>query len=106
MSGGTAEQTVEHIRKEIFEHGHVVISKRKEHHERMWGEGSWAADGMPPPDSLGLHRLSEHVLIMGDSCSTMRKTQRLLVTLAEAAGRERIGEERWNGMSEAERALT
>eukprot|EP00966_Prymnesium_polylepis_P102269 2368815-Prymnesium_polylepis.1 len=69
----------------------------------MWGEGAWAADGMPEPESLGMHRLSDHVLIMGDSCACMRKTQRLLVAMAEAAGRERIGEEQWSKMTEVER---
>ena len=96
MAGATAEKTVEHIKTQIFEHGQVVLTNvQRASRARMGRRQLWAEDGGPSPDSIGMHRLSEHVLIMGDSCATMRKTQRLLVTMAEAAGRERIGEAQW-----------
>ena len=46
----------------------------KERHEAMFGAGSWAAAGGPDPENLGMHRLSENTVIMGDTCSTAEKT--------------------------------
>ena len=106
MAGGTAEKTVEHIKNEIFGHGKVLLTKWMEYHEAKFGSGSYLADGGASPDSIGLHRLSERVLVQGDSCATMRKVQRLIVSEAEAAGRARIGEEAWANMTEPQRALT
>ena len=68
----------------------------------MFGTGSWAADGGPDPESIGLHRLSEETVIMGDTCNGERKAKRLVAQAAEAAARIKLGDA-YDTMSEAER---
>ena len=69
-------------------------------HERLHGEGSWAAANAADPESIGLHRLSEHTLIMSDTCNGARATKRLLAAMAELHGQKQVGAEAWAAMSE------
>jgi hypothetical protein len=101
-AGGTAEAIANDI-KDMMVHGQQRISGWKKVHEDKHGVGSWAAAGMPEPESLGMHRLAENTVIMGDTCATAEKMKRLIVEAAEAAAKEKIGEERWASMSEAQR---
>ena len=102
-AGGTAEALAKSIDSKIFSHGRRLISEWKEMHEKIFGIGSWAAAGAPEPEALGMHRLSENTTIQGDTCTTAEKTKRLIVEVAEAAGREQIGEAVWSAMSQEER---
>ena len=103
-AGGTAEALLESIETDIFAHGRQLINGWKEVHERKHGEGSWAAAGMPEAESLGMHRLAENAVIMGDTCSTAEKLKRLVKEAAEVAAKEKIGDAAWEKMSEEERA--
>jgi hypothetical protein len=90
------------IEEKLFAHARRRLTLWKKEHERMYGEGSWEKAEMPPPDNIGLHRLSENAVLMSDTCNAARATKRLLAEMAEAAGRERIGTEAWSSMTEEE----
>ena len=102
-NGGTAEHLSKEIEGKLFSHARRLLTLWKEEHERMFGEGSWAKADMPSADNIGLHRLSENAVIMSDTCNAARATKRLLAEMAEKAGRERLGTEAWEKMSEEER---
>ena len=103
-AGASAEAVAASIDKNIFARGRRQLIEWKSRHESMFGTGSWAAAGGPDPESIGMHRLSENTVIMGDTCNTAEKTKRLVIEVAEAAGKERIGEAAWATMSEEQRA--
>ena len=102
-AGGTAEHISKEIEVKLFQHARRLLTLWKEEHEGKYGEGSWEKAEMPSPDNIGLHRLSENAVIMSDTCNAARATKRLLAEMAEKAGRERIGDEAWEEMSEEER---
>ena len=102
-AGGTAKEISASIDSKIFAHGRRLLRLWKATHEPINGEGSWAAAGMPPPDTLGLHRLSEQTLLMSDTCNAARACKRLLAEAAERAGMKNIGEDVWAQMDAAER---
>ena len=88
----------------IFSHARRLLTGWKAKHEQMFGAGSWRADGGPDPSQIGLHRLAESTVIMGDTCNGERKAKRLVASAAEAAKRLEIGDDAWDAMSEDERA--
>jgi len=102
-AGGTAEAISQDIEHKLFAHARRLLTLWKEEHERMYGPGSWEKASMPSPSNIGMHRLSENAVLMSDTCNAARATKRLLAEMAEKAGRERIGTEAWEGMSEEER---
>ena len=102
-AGGTAEAVAASIDTKIFSHSRGLLDGWKQLHESRFGDGSWAAAGAPDPSSVGLHRLSEQTVLMGDTCNGERKAKRLLQEMAEAAGRAKIGDAAWDAMSEADR---
>jgi len=104
-SSGKAAHLAAAIEKDIFSHGRTLLTGWSAQHEKMFGGGSWAAAGGPAPDSIGLHRLSKHAVLVSDTCNGARATKRLVAAQAEAAGREKLGisPEVWEAMSEAER---
>ena len=69
----------------------------------MYGKGSWEKAKMLSADNIGIHRLSENAVLMSDTCNAARATKRLLAEMAEKAGRERLGTEAWENMTEEER---
>jgi hypothetical protein len=91
------------IETNLFVHARGLIEGWKCCHERRFGAGSWAADGGPHPDCIGLHRLCK-ALLMSDTCNAARATKRLLVSMAAAAGQVKIGAAAWVALSEGERA--
>ena len=101
-AGGTAEHISKQIEEKLFAHARRLLTLWKEEHEDMY-PGTWDSSGMPSPDNIGLHRLSENAVIMSDTCNPARATKRLLAEMAEKAGRERIGTEAWEKLSEEER---
>ena len=105
-SSGKAVHLAAAIEKDIFSHGRTLLSGWSAQHEKTFGSGSWAAAGGPAPDSIGLHRLSKHAVLVSDTCNGARATKRLVAAHAEAAGREKLGisPEAWEVMSEEERA--
>jgi hypothetical protein len=92
------------IEKNILSHGRQLLVEWKARHEAQFGVGSWAADGGPDAETVGLHRLAEETLLMSDTCNGARKCKRLLKEAAEAASKAKIGEVAWEAMTEAERA--
>ena len=102
-AGGTAAEISSSIELKIFQHSRSLLVGWRERHENRFGSGSWAADGGPDPSQVGIHRLAEHALLMSDTCNAARAAKRMLASLAEAAARERIGEEAWEAMSDEER---
>eukprot|EP00966_Prymnesium_polylepis_P330697 7386316-Prymnesium_polylepis.1 len=102
-AGGSAEAIAKSIDTNIFSYGRLQLEGLKKVCDAKFGEGTWVAEGGPEPDSLGMHRLSENTVIMGDNCSTAEKTKRLLIETAEQAGREQIGETAWAAMSQPQR---
>ena len=102
-AGGTAEAISKDIEEKLFVHARRLLNLWKDEHESMHGKGAWEKAGMPSADNIGLHRLSENAVLMSDTCNAARATKRLLAEMAEKAGRERIGSEAWDAMSEAER---
>ena len=103
-AGGTADEISKSIDEKIFAHGRRLLRLWKAAHELEHGDESWKLAGMPEPDGLGLHRLSEQTLLMSDTCNAARACKRLLADAAERAGRQQIGEAAWAAMSESERA--
>lgn len=75
-------------------------------HEKLHGEGSWAAAGGPSPDSIGLHRLAEDTVLMTDTCNAARCTRRLLGDAILTTMQEKVGAEAWDAMSVDERNST
>ena len=75
------------------------IDAQKAEHQKLFGDGSWAAAGGADAASIGLHRLSENTLLMSDTCNGARATKRLLAAMAEVAGQKKIGTEVWEAMS-------
>ena len=102
-AGGTAAAISKDIDEKLFTHARRLLTLWRDEHERMFGEGSWAKADMPSADNIGLHRLSENAVVMSDTCNAARATKRLIAEMAEKAGRERIGSEAWDAMSEEER---
>ena len=90
----------------IFSHSRRLLSGWKEEHEALHGESSWRADGGPDPSQIGIHRLAEETVVMGDTCNGERKAKRLVSEAAEAAKRLAIGDEAWEAMSEEERTVS
>ena len=90
-AGGTAVEISSSVNTKIFVHARTLLGGWRELHEKVHGEGSWAADGGPDPSQVGIHRLAEHSLIMSDTCNAARAAKRLLADLAEAAARENLG---------------
>ena len=99
-AGGTAEKVAASIETKLFVHGRSQLASWKAVHEGLFGEGSWAAAEAADAESIGLHRLSEHTLLMSDTCNGARATKRLLAAMAELAGQKQIGAEAWAAMSE------
>ena len=103
IAGGKATEVAAAIKTKIFEHGRKLLQRWKEVHEKRFGVGSWAEAGGPDPDSLGLHRLTEHTTIVSDTCNAARAAKRILSEMALAAAKEAMGADVWDVMSEAER---
>ena len=103
-AGGTSEAIALSIDTKIFSHGRWLIEGWRDEHEIMYDKGSWAAAGGADPDSLGIHRLSEETVLMGDNCNGAEKAKRLVSAASLDAAKERIGEVAWEKMSESERA--
>ena len=103
-AGGTAKEISQSIDDKIFAHGRRLLRLWKAAHELEHGAGSWTKAGMPEPEALGLHRLSEHTLLMSDTCNAARACKRLVAEAAERAGRKQIGDDIWKEMSDIERA--
>ena len=103
-AGGSAEAIAMSIDTKLMSHGRQLISEWKEQHEKMFGAGSWVAAGGPDTENLGMHRLAENTVIMGDTCSTAEKTKRLVCETAETAARAKISEAAWAAMSQEQRA--
>lgn len=103
-AGGTAKKIAASIETKLFSHARALLRGWKQTHEKRFGAGSWAAAGAPEAESIGLHRLSENTVLMSDTCNAARATKRLLAEMAEAAGRQELGEA-WESMSEGEREL-
>ena len=97
--GGTAEKISASIEKKLFVHGRSLLTGWKAEHEKLFGDGSWAAAGGADAASIGLHRLSENTLLMSDTCNGARATKRLLAAMAELEGQKMIGTEAWEAMS-------
>ena len=97
--GGTAEKISASIEKKLFVHGRSLLTGWKAEHEKLFGDGSWAAAGGADAASIGLHRLSENTLLMSDTCNGARATKRLLAAMAELEGQKKIGTEVWEKMS-------
>eukprot|EP00966_Prymnesium_polylepis_P067687 1572441-Prymnesium_polylepis.1 len=102
-AGGTAEAIAWAIDSKIFAHARRLIKEWSAAHEAKFGEGSWAAAGGPSPESIGMHRLGESTLLLTDTCNAARAAKRLVAEAAIAAGKERIGEQRWAAMTEVQR---
>ena len=101
-TGGTSEYIASEV-AELFVHSRELLEGWKVVHEEQCGSGSWEAAGAPEPSTVGLHRLSENAVLQSDTCNGARKAKRLVKVAALAAGRERIGEEAWEALSESER---
>ena len=102
-AGGTAEEICKSIDVKIFSHSRRLLEGWRAEHEKIFGVDSWAADGGPTPEAIGMHRLSEETLLMSDTCNAARAAKRLLAEAAEKASRLKIGDAAWAKMSEAER---
>ena len=102
-AGGTSDEIAKSIDTKIFSHSRRLLQGWREEHERLYGAGSWGADGGPDPSQIGMHRLSEQTVIMGDTCNAERKAKRIVADLALAAAKDKYGEEALAAMSEAER---
>ena len=102
-AGGSAEAIAKSIDTNIFSYGRLQIEGLQRMCDAKFGNGTWKEEGGPDPESLGMHRLSENTVIMGDNCSTAEKTKRILIEVAEEAGRDQIGEAAWAAMSQAQR---
>jgi hypothetical protein len=103
IPGGTAEQVTAAVDQKLMTHGRRLLQGWKVEHEALHGEGSWQRDGGASPEGIGLHRLSEHTLLMSDTCNAARCAKRLLGTMAIDAVIEKIGKEAWEAMSTEER---
>ena len=103
IPGGTAEQVTAAVDQKLMAHGRRLLQGWKVEHEALHGEGSWQRDGGASPEGIGLHRLSEHTLLMSDTCNAARCAKRLLGTMAIDAVIEKIGKEAWEAMSTEER---
>ena len=104
IAGGKATEVSASIEKKIFAHGRNLLRRWKERHEKRYGAGSWARAGGPDPDSLGLHRLTEHTTLVSDTCNAARAAKRMLAEMAETAAKEKIGADAWEALTEAERS--
>ena len=102
-AGGTAAEIAKSIDIKIFSHSRRLLEGWRAEHEKKFDEGSWAADGGPSSEAIGMHRLSEQTLLMSDTCNAARAAKRLLAEAAEAASRLKIGETAWAAMSEPQR---
>ena len=102
-AGGTSEEVAASVDAKIFSHARHLLAGWKAQHEKLFKPGSWEADGGPDPSQIGLHRLAEETVIMGDTCNGERKAKRLVASAAEAAKRLQIGDEAWEAMSTEER---
>jgi hypothetical protein len=80
-----------------------VLCQWRYEHEELHDVGSWERDGGACPDNIGLHRLSEHNLLISDTCNAARCARRLLDTMAVDAAVGRIGGADWEALSEQER---
>lgn len=103
IPGGTAVQVAASIEKDLFAHCRRLLCQWRSKHEELHGVGSWERDGGACPDNIGLHRLSEHTLLISDTCNAARCARRLLGTMAVDAAVERIGTADWEALSEQER---
>eukprot|EP00966_Prymnesium_polylepis_P189917 4400818-Prymnesium_polylepis.1 len=104
IAGGKAHEVSAAIEKKIFQHGRVLLRRWKERHEKRNGTGSWARDGGPDPDALGLHRLTEHTTLVSDTCNAARAAKRMLADMCLGAAKEKMGEAEWEAMGEEERS--
>ena len=99
-AGSTSEQVAKSVEEKIFCHARRLLAGWKAQHEKLFGPGTWSG---PDPSQIGLHRLAEETVIMGDTCNGERKAKRLVAEAAEAAKRLEIGDAVWEAMSEDER---
>ena len=105
-AGGTSEEVAKSVDQKIFSHSRRLLAGWNEAHETLHGKGSWRLDGGPDPSQIGIHRLAEETVVMGDTCNGERKAKRLVSEAAEAAKRLAIGDEAWEAMSEEERTTS
>ena len=99
-AGGTAAAIAWSIDRKIFTHARELLVKWRAAHEKQYGEGSWVAAGGPDPESIGIHRLSEESLLMSDTCNAVRACKLLVAEAARKAGREQVGDEAWEQLTE------
>ena len=105
IAGGKAVEVSAAVEKKIFKHGRTLLRRWKERHEAKFGEGSWEREGGADPESLGLHRLTEHTTLMSDTCNAARAAKRLLAEMALTAAKEHMGRDVWEAMTEEEQRL-
>eukprot|EP00966_Prymnesium_polylepis_P300168 6936969-Prymnesium_polylepis.1 len=55
-AGGSAEAIAKSIDTNIFSYGRLQLTGWKATHTRKFGAASWAEEGAPEPESLGMHR--------------------------------------------------
>ena len=102
-AGGTAEAIAWSIDRKIFSHARQLLLGWKAEHEKQFGIGSWATAGGPEPEAIGIHRLSEQTLLMSDTCNGARACKRLVAEMAMKSGKEKMGDEAWDALTEAQR---
>ena len=101
--GGTSEAQAASIEEKIFAPGRHHLESWKAAHDKKYHAGSWAEEGGPDPESLGIHRLCEGTVLMGDNCNGAEKSKRLVSAASMDAAKAKIGEAAWEAMSEQER---
>ena len=101
--GGTSAKVLAHIEKRILSYSRRILTEFMDAYEKANGKGSWAADGGPDPENIGLHRLCEDTVLMTDTCNGARCTKRMLAQAIMATIEEKVGAAKWEAMTADER---
>ena len=102
-AGGSSAAILAHIDKNILAYSRRMLTLWMDEYEKLNGNGSWAADGGPSPENIGLHRLCEDTVLMSDTCFGARCTKRMLAAAIMQAIQEKVGTAAWEAMSVEER---
>jgi hypothetical protein len=101
LCGGTGEKVAEGVRR-LFPHLQRLLEELRDGYEKRFGKGSYTG---PDPLNIGMHLLAENCILMTDTCTTVRKTSRLVKDMITEAIKGALGNEAWEALTDEQKEL-
>jgi hypothetical protein len=82
--------------RRLFAHLQRLLEELCDGYEKRFGKGSYTG---PDPLNIGMRLLAENCILMTDTCTTARKTFRLVKDMITEAVKGALGDEAWETLT-------